>query len=71
MVDNVEAYAPGTPIFALSGNDTLTGASANNEFVFAQPIGNDTIYNFNVSTDKIDLIGFTNIASFNDIQRRY
>ena len=68
VADNVEAYAPGTPIFALSGNDTLTGASANNEFVFAQPIGNDTVYNFNVATDKIDLIGFTNIASFNDIK---
>ena len=66
--DNVEAYAPGTPIFALSGNDTLTGASANNEFVFAQPIGNDTICNFNVATDKIDLTGLANIASFSDIQ---
>ena len=57
IADNVEAYAPGTPIFALSGNDTLTGAGGNDEFVFAQPIGNDTIYNFNVATDKIDLIG--------------
>ena len=37
-------------------------------FVFAQPIGNDTIYNFNVATDKIDLIGFANIAGFSDIQ---
>ena len=26
--DNVEAYAPGSPIFALSGDDTLTGAGA-------------------------------------------
>ena len=68
VADNVEAYAPGTPIFALSGNDTLTGAGGNNEYVFAQPIGNDTIYNFNAATDKIDLIGFANIASFNDIK---
>ena len=68
VADNLEAYAPGTPIFALSGNDTLTGAGGNNEFVFAQPIGNDTVYNFNVSTDKIDLMGFANIASFNDIK---
>ena len=37
-------------------------------FVFAQPIGNDTIYNFNVATDKIDLMGFANIASFSDIK---
>ena len=68
VADNVEAYAPGTPIFALSGNDTLTGAGGNNEYVFAQPIGNDTIYNFNAATDKIDLIGFANIAGFNDIK---
>jgi hypothetical protein len=68
VADNVEAYAPGTPIFALSGNDTLTGAGGNNEYVFAQPIGNDTIYNFNIATDKIDLMGFANIASFSDIQ---
>ena len=68
VADNVEAYAPGTPIFALSGNDTLTGAGGNDEFVFAQPIGNDAIYNFNVATDKIDLTGFANIASFNDIK---
>ncbi len=33
----------------------------------AQPIGDDTIYNFNAATDKIDLIGFANIASFKDI----
>ena len=68
VADNVEAYAPGAPIFALAANDTLTGAGRNNEFVFAQPIGNDTIYNFNVATDKIDLMGFANIASFSDIQ---
>jgi hypothetical protein len=66
IADNVEAYAPGMPIFALSGNDTLTGAGAN-PFVFAQPIGNDTIYNFNAATDKIDLIGFTSVASFSDL----
>ena len=65
--DNVEAYAPGSPIFALAGDDTLTGAGGNDLFVFAQPIGNDTIYNFNAATDKIDLMGFTNIASFSDI----
>ena len=68
VADNVEAYAPGAPIFALSGNDTLTGMGGNDEFVFAQPISNDTIYNFNVATDKIDLLGFTNVASFSDIQ---
>ena len=68
IADNVEAYAPGTPIFALSGNDTLTGAGGNDLFVFAQPIGNDTIYNFNAASDKIDLMGFASISDFSDVQ---
>ena len=58
VADNVEAYAPGSPIFAVSGDDTLTGGGGNDEFVFSQPIGNDTIYNFTAATDKIDLVGF-------------
>jgi hypothetical protein len=58
VADNVEVY-PASPIFAVSGDDTLTGGTAgNNEFVFAQPIGNDTIYNFKTASDTIDLIGF-------------
>ena len=52
VTDNVEAYAPSSPIFALAGDDTLTGAGANDLFVFAQPIGDDVIYNFNVASDK-------------------
>jgi hypothetical protein len=68
VVDNVEAYAPGSPIFALSGDDHLTGAGGNDTFVFAQPIGNDVIYNFNVASDKIDLIGYSGFTSFVDVQ---
>jgi hypothetical protein len=37
-------------------------------FVFAQPIGNDMIYNFNAASDQIDLIGFSNVAIYQDIQ---
>ena len=44
--DNVEVFAKGAPIFAWSGDDTLTGAGANDLFVFAQPIGNDTDLQF-------------------------
>ncbi len=68
IADNVEAYAPGSPIFALSGDDNLTGAGGNDLFVFAQPIGHDTIYNFNPATDTVDLIGVAGIGSFSDIQ---
>ena len=67
IADNVEAYKPGSPIFAWSGDDTLTGAGGNDLFVFAQPIGNDTISNFNVATDQIDLVGFAGITSFGDL----
>ena len=67
MSDNVEAYSPGSAIFAWSGADTLTGAGGNDLFVFAQPIGNDAIYNFNVATDQIDLTGFAGITSFDDL----
>jgi hypothetical protein len=66
--DNVEAYAPGSPIFALSGADTLTGAGGNDLFVFAQPIGNDVIYNFNVASDVVDLVNFSGVGSFSNIQ---
>jgi hypothetical protein len=65
--DNVEAYAPGSPIFAVSGDDTLTGSASSDGFVFAQPIGEDTIYNFDAAADAIDLIGFAGFASFADV----
>ena len=65
--DNVEAYASGSPIFAWSGSDTLTGTGANDLFVFSSPISNDDIYNFNSASDKIDLIGFGGISSFADL----
>jgi Ca2+-binding RTX toxin-like protein len=68
VMDNVEAYAPGLPIFALAGDDHLTGAGGNDLFVFAQPIGHDDIYNFSPASDRIDLIGFAHARSFGDIQ---
>ena len=66
--DNVEAYAPNSPIIAVAGDDTLTGAGADDLFVFAQPIGNDVIHNFNAASDQIDLIGFNHVVSFSDLQ---
>jgi hypothetical protein len=67
VADNVEAYTPGSPIFALSGDDNLTGSTANDLFVFAQPIGNDTVFDFDPASDTIDLIGFTGIAGFSEL----
>src|SRR5258708_878065 len=68
IADNVEAYAVGSPIFAWSGDDFLTGSSGNDLFVFSQPIGNDIVYNFDVAADQIDLIGYSAFTSFADLQ---
>jgi VCBS repeat-containing protein len=66
--DNVEVFAQGAPIFAWSGEDYLTGSSGKDLFVFAQPIGRDTIYSFNTSEDQIDLIGYAGFASFDNVK---
>ena len=66
--DNVEVFAKGSPIFALPGDDHLTGSSADDLFVLSTPIGNDTISSFDVAHDKIDLVGFAGFASFADVQ---
>nr|WP_245268640.1 VCBS domain-containing protein [Mesorhizobium ciceri] len=68
IADNVEAYAPGSPIFAWSGDDVLTGSSGNDLFVFSQPIGADTVHNFDAAADQIDLIGYNGLADFADLQ---
>ena len=68
VTDNVELFAQGAPIFALSGDDHLTGSSGKDLFVFAQPIGNDTIYSFNASEDQVDLIGYAGFASFDNVK---
>jgi VCBS repeat-containing protein len=69
VTDNVEVFAQGAPIFAWSGDDHLTGSSGKDLFVFAQPIGYDTIYSFNASEDQIDLIGYACFTNFDDVQR--
>ena len=66
--NNVEAYASGAPIFAISGDDNLSGSGENDVFVLAQPIGNDTIHGFDFAHDKVDLIGFSGLSSFFDVQ---
>ncbi len=68
VMDNVEAYAPGSPVFAVSVNDNLTGSTGADVFVVGQPIGNDVIYSFDTAVDKIDLMGFTGFDSFADVQ---
>jgi T1SS-143 domain-containing protein len=69
ITDNVEVFPQGAPIFAWSGDDHLTGSGAADLFVFARPIGLDTIYSFDAGQDRIDLIGYACFANFNDVQR--
>ena len=67
VATNVEAYAAGNPIFAVSADDTLTASSAADLLVFAQPIAHDTVHNFDTTADRIDLIGFAGVAKFADL----
>jgi VCBS repeat-containing protein len=67
--DNVEAFAKGSPIFASSGDDTLTASTGGHDtLVFADQIGSDVVHNFDTVHDKIDLVGFTGFSSFADVQ---
>ncbi|WP_212490290.1 calcium-binding protein [Bradyrhizobium sp. AUGA SZCCT0176] len=68
LKSNVEAFAPGNPIFAISSDDNLTGSSGHDLFVFSQPIGHDVIYSFDIAADQIDLIGYADFTGFGDIE---
>src|SRR5262249_19597960 len=68
IANNVEAFPAGSPIFALSGDDFLTGSSGQDLFVFPQPIGNDIIYSFDATQDQIDLISYAGLGSFADVK---
>ncbi|MBP0116216.1 beta strand repeat-containing protein, partial [Bradyrhizobium vignae] len=68
VADNVEAYAKGSPIFAVSSDDHLTASSGNDLLVLAQPIGHDVVYNFDAMHDQIDLIDYATFTSFADVQ---
>jgi hypothetical protein len=67
VANNVEAYASGNPIFAWWGDDTITGSSGADTFVFSQPIGDDRVFNFDALADKVDLIGYAGFTSFADV----
>ena len=65
--DNIEVFAPGNPIYALSQEDHLTGSSGADLFVFGQPISHDTLHSFDAAADRIDLIGFAGVNGFGDL----
>ena len=49
------------------GDDVLMGGGGTDTFVFNQDSGHDTITDFNVGIDKIDLSAFTDITSPGDL----
>ena len=66
--DNAEVFTAGSPIFAWSGDDSLTASAGKDLLVFSQPIGHDTVYSFDAVADQIDLIGYASFTSFADVQ---
>jgi len=68
FADNVEAFAAGSAIIAISGDDYLTASSGSDLLVFSQPIGHDVIYDFEIANDQIDLIGYAGFKTFADVQ---
>ena len=54
-------------LYGGAGDDTLTGGWGTDTFVFAAGHGDDTITDFFLGGDKIDLTQITGITSFDDL----
>ncbi|MBL0422810.1 VCBS domain-containing protein, partial [Ramlibacter sp. AW1] len=67
IANNIEAFPPGSPIFGWSGDDHLSGSSAADTFVIANPIGAHVIHHFDAAADKVNLIAF-GATSFEELQ---
>ena len=65
--ETVEGGGGDDTITGLAGDDTLTGNEGADTFVFGSGHGSDTITDFTVDTDKIDLTGLTGITQFSDL----
>ncbi len=65
--ETVEGGGGDDTITGLAGDDTLTGNEGADTFVFGSGHGSDTITDFTVDTDRIDLTGLTGITQFSDL----
>ena len=65
--ETVEGGGGDDTITGLGGDDTLTGNEGADTFVFGSGHGDDTITDFTVDTDRIDLTGLTGITQFSDL----
>ena len=67
--DNVEVFAKGAPIFAWSGRRQRSPEPARTICSSSRSRSATTsVYSFNVNEDQIDLIGYAEFASFNDVK---
>ena len=67
ITDNLEAYAPGSPVFAWSGDDTLTGERPRSVRLLATDRQRHHLQ-LQCSEDQIDLIGYAGFTSFDDVK---
>ena len=65
--ETLEGGGADDTITGLGGDDILTGNEGADTFVFALDHGDDTITDFTVNQDKIDLSAFTDIARIKDM----
>ena len=67
--DNVEVFAEGAPIFALSGDDFLTGVERRRTCSSSRNLSATTSSTTSMpAKDQIDLIGYAGFASFADVK---
>ena len=65
--ETIEGGGGDDTIAGLGGDDTLTGGAGEDTFAFGSGHGDDTISDFTVDTDRIDLTGLTTITSFDQL----
>lgn len=63
----ITAAAMGSTLDGAGGNDALRGNTGADIFVVRAGNGNDSIYNFDVSADKVRLAGY-DLSSFDDVR---
>lgn len=70
VLNNVENYLPGSPVCAWTGDDNLTGSAGSDVFAIDATAGNVRIFNFDASSDKINLLNYAEITSEEEVQQR-
>ena len=67
-LDNITGDIGGDHLWGGTSDDTMTGGGGADTFMFWEGHGNDTITDFNIADDKIDLTWFDNAITWSDLQ---